>query len=162
MIDIISADLHQAAHGAAIVKLLNDYACDLMGGAEPLSEFCQTNLVSELQKRSNVHAFLAYVDGVPAGLCICIEGFSTFACKPLLNIHDLAVSPPFRGLGIAKRLLAAVEQRAQQLGCCKITLEVLQGNHKAQDIYASVGFAQYQLDPSTGGAIMMQKYLLAQ
>jgi ribosomal protein S18 acetylase RimI-like enzyme len=105
-------------------------------------------------------AVLALVDGKPAGFSICIEGFSTFACQPLLNIHDIAVNSAFRGQGIARNILAHIEQIAVQRGCCKITLEVLEGNTAAHALYADVGFAGYQLDPALGGAIMMQKKLL--
>jgi ribosomal protein S18 acetylase RimI-like enzyme len=107
------------------------------------------------------HAFtaLAWLDGVPVGLANCFEGFSTFACKPLVNIHDFAVLPAQRGRGIAKGLMAFVEEQARLRGACKLTLEVLQGNRGAQALYASVGFANYQLDPEMGHAVFLQKYL---
>lgn len=160
MLTIIDADLNNPQHAAAIVQLLNEYACDVMGGAEPLSDFCQANLIAELKKRPTMCAVLAIVDGKPAGFSICIEGFSTFACQPLLNIHDIAVASTFRGLGIARKILAHIERIAIQRGCCKITLEVLEGNKVAHTLYADIGFAGYQLDPALGGAVMMQKKLL--
>jgi ribosomal protein S18 acetylase RimI-like enzyme len=159
MLTIINADLNNPAHGTAIVQLLNAYACDPMGGAEPLSDFCQANLVAELKKRAAIAVVLAFVDEQPAGLSICIEGFSTFACQPLLNIHDIAVVKEFRGLGIGRKMLAHIEQLALQRGCCKITLEVLPGNTPAHSLYKDVGFGSYELDPALGGAIMMQKKL---
>ena len=160
MLTIIDADLNNPQHGAALVQLLNSYACDPMGGAEPLSDFCQANLIAELKKRPTMCAVLALVDGKPAGFSICIEGFSTFACQPLLNIHDIAVTSAFRGQGIARKILTRIEQIAVQRGCCKITLEVLEGNKAAHALYTDVGFAGYQLDPALGGALMMQKKLL--
>jgi ribosomal protein S18 acetylase RimI-like enzyme len=159
MLNIINADLNNSQHAHAVLQLLNDYACDPMGGAEALSEFCRANLITELKKRDNIHVVLAFADGQAAGLSICIEGFSTFACQPLLNIHDLAVSIAFRGQGIARKMLAHIEQLARQRSCCKITLEVLQGNKPAHALYSDVGFAGYELDPALGGAIMMQKKL---
>lgn len=159
MLNIFKADLNDPQHGKTIVQLLDAYACDTMGGAEALSDFCKSNLIAELKKRDNVHVLLAYVDDLPAGLAICIEGFSTFACQPLLNIHDFAVESTFRGQGIARKLLDQVEQLARQRGCCKITLEVLTGNQAARALYADVGFASYELDPALGGAIMLQKKL---
>ena len=159
MLTIINADLHNQQHGEDLVMLLNAYASDRMGGGDPLSEFAKTNLILELQKRSNVHAVLAYVNGTAAGFSICIEGFSTFACKPLLNIHDLGVLTEYRGLGLSKKILAHIEDIAKELHCCKITLEVLEGNHLAKGIYQDIGFAGYELDPAMGGAIMMQKKL---
>ena len=35
----------------------------------------------------------------PVGLATTFEGFSTFAAKPLINIHDIAVLPDYRGRG---------------------------------------------------------------
>jgi len=44
---------------------------------------------------------------------VCFRGFSTFAAAPLINVHDLAVVPGFRGQGIGRRLLEAVEMYAE-------------------------------------------------
>ena len=159
MLEILNADLDNPQHGEAFVSLLNDYARDPMGGGEDLSDYAKANLVNEVRKRSAIHVVLAFIDGQPAGFSTCIEGFSTFACKPLLNIHDIAVSPQFRGLGIAKKMLAHIQGLAEKSGCCKITLEVLQGNTRACLLYKSVGFSSYELDPAMGGAVLMQKKL---
>ena len=89
----------------------------------------------------------------------CFEAFSTFACKPLVNIHDIAVSSEFRGKGISQKMLAVVEEIARKKGCCKITLEVLQGNRVAQNAYRKFGFDNYALDPEAGHAEFWQKSL---
>lgn len=44
----------------------------------------------------------------------------------------MAVVPKFRGLGLSQRMLHKVEDIARQRGCCKITLEVLEGNAVAR------------------------------
>lgn len=159
MIEIIEADWSLPAHGEAAVFLLDQYARDPMGGNSGLSAFAKSNLVQELSRRPWSRTFLAFVEGEPAGLAICIEGFSTFACKPLLNIHDLAVAPPFRRRGVGKQLLLRIEAIAREMGCCKVTLEVLEGNTRAQALYAQCGYAGYQLDPELGKAMFWQ-YLL--
>ncbi|WP_293933376.1 GNAT family N-acetyltransferase [Iodobacter sp.] len=157
--DIIQADLSFPQHAEALVYLLNEYALDPMGGNHALSTFAQDNLIAELSKRSNVHVVLAMDGATPAGLALCIEGFSTFACQPLLNIHDFAVHSAYRGQGLSKRLLAKVEEIALALGCCKITLEVLEGNTPAYSLYKAFGFVNYELDPKLGHALMMQRKL---
>ena len=159
MQEIITADLNLPPHTAAILYLLNEYAKDEMGGGEELSAYAKANLIAELRKRQGTHIVLAFVDGSPAGLAICFEGFSTFACKPLLNIHDIVVLIDYRGRGISKRLLAKAEEIAQGLGCCKLTLEVLEGNTVAQAAYKASGFASYELDPKMGKAMFWQKKL---
>ena len=67
-------------------------------------------------------------------------GFSTFRAKPLINIHDIAVSPAARGQGIGRLLLTRIEQDARALGCCKVTLEVRSDNARAMGLYQAVGF----------------------
>jgi GNAT superfamily N-acetyltransferase len=102
---------------------------------------------------------LAFADGQPAGFAISIEGFSTFACKPLLNIHDVFVLPAYRGKGISRLLLAKTEEIAKRLGCCKLTLEVLEQNTPAVRLYETSGYAGYELDPKLGRAVFLQKKL---
>ena len=160
MEEILLADLSLPSHGEAIIYLLNEYAKDEMGGGTELSVFVKNNLVSELKKRQGVYIILAFVDGHPAGLVNCFEGFSTFACKPLLNIHDVIVIEKYRGRGISKKLLNKAEEIAIDLGCCKLTLEVLEGNTIAQMAYKSCGYSGYELNPKTGRAMFWQKKLI--
>jgi GNAT superfamily N-acetyltransferase len=159
LIRIIKADLNNPQHGSAILAMLEAYACDLMGGGKSLSPYVHANLIAELRKRPSVHVLLAFDGEQPAGFANCIEGFSSFACKPLLNIHDFAVAPAYRGRGIARLLMQAVETCARELGCCKITLEVLEGNAIARSLYQTSGFAGYELDPASGKALFMQRLL---
>lgn len=157
MINIIQADLANPPHAAATVALLNEYACDPMGGGAPLPDYTQKNLVAELHKRPNAHVVLAFDSDKPVGLVTAIEGFSTFSCKPLLNIHDAVVTCSYRGKGICRLMLQKAEELALALGCCKLTLEVLEGNRVAQAAYAAFGFGGYELDPAIGRALFWEK-----
>ncbi len=94
MIEIFEADLNLPAHAKAMVQLMDAYAIDPMGGGQGLSNYVKANLPAELAKRKSAHVILAFSDSEPAGLVVCFEGFSTFACKPLLNIHDVMVASP--------------------------------------------------------------------
>ncbi len=87
----------------------------------------------------------------------CFEAFSTFKCKPLINIHDVVVVNEFRGLDLSQQMLSKVEEIAKLKGCCKITLEVLEGNKVAQKSYIKFGFAGYELDPIMGKALFWQR-----
>lgn len=158
-IEIIHADPTLSKHATAIVELLDEYASDPMGGGEGLSDFTKRNLSAQLAKRDTAHVILAYENGEAIGMIISFEGFSTFQCKPLLNIHDVIVRSSHRGKGIAKHLLAATEELAKTLGCCKLTLEILEGNLFAQKAYAAYGFKNYQLDPALGNAMFWEKYI---
>jgi ribosomal protein S18 acetylase RimI-like enzyme len=160
---ICRADYANPSHAAALVAMLDAYARDPMGGGEALSEFARVNVVNELAKVPQAFSVLAFAgDGeeTPVGLANCMQGFSTFACKPLVNVHDLAVLSSYRGQRVAERMLALVETMAHDLGACKLTLEVLSGNASAMRLYARVGFAQYELDPTAGQAGFLQKWLV--
>ncbi|HSC80315.1 MAG TPA: GNAT family N-acetyltransferase [Chitinolyticbacter sp.] len=130
-----------------------------MGGGAGLAPYTRAHLVDELARRPGCHVLLAFHGKVPAGIAICFEGFSTFTCRPLLNIHDLVVSPDFRCRGIGSLLLAHAEALACRMGCCKLTLEVLEGNAAAQALYLANGYASYALDPAMGRAMFWQKKL---
>lgn len=157
---VMVADLTNPLHAQAVVELLNEYAKDAMGGGTALADAVKDNLVSELRKRPHIFAVLAFSDDKPAGLAICMEGFSTFACMPLINIHDLVVAPAFRGRGLSHKILQTIEVLAKSRHCCKLTLEVLEGNKIAQNAYRAFGFEGYQLNPETGRALFWQKNLL--
>ena len=104
-------------------------------------------------------AFAGESDAEPLGLVNCIEGFSTFACRPLVNVHDVVVIPAWRGQRVAQQMLSLVEALAVERGACKLTLEVLSGNAGAIRLYERVGFANYQLDPAMGQAQFLQKWI---
>jgi len=147
---VLQASYTNALHAEAIGLVLNSYAQDPMGGGHALPVDVLQQLPGELAKRPHAFSVLAFVEGEPAGLVNCFEGFSTFACRPLVNVHDVAVVPKFRGLGLSQRMLHKVEEIARQRGCCKITLEVLEGNAVAQASYSKFGFAPGAFDPAHG------------
>jgi ribosomal protein S18 acetylase RimI-like enzyme len=161
-IRVVRADYANPIHAAALVMLLDAYASDPMGGGEPLSDFAKANLVPSLAARPQAYTVLAFAsadDSVPVGLVNSIEGFSTFKCQPLVNVHDVAVLPGYRGQRIGEQMLELVETIARERGACKLTLEVLSGNTGAEKLYRRVGFAYYELDPAMGQAGFMQKWL---
>lgn len=159
MIEIVRARYNDPAHATALIDLLDAYARDPAGGGEPLSDFARNNLLNELAARPFVFSVLAFDGDTPVGLINAIEGFSTFACRPLVNVHDVMVAPSHRGQGIAAQLFAGVEAIARERGACKLTLEVLDGNAPAHALYRRLGFATYQLDPAMGHAQFLQKWL---
>jgi GNAT superfamily N-acetyltransferase len=158
-IEIVEADLDRAQHQQVVVELIDAYAADPMGDGDPLSADIRRDLIPGLKRHPTTLIFLAYVDGTAAGIAVCFLGFSTFAARPLINIHDFSVLPTYRGKGIGKCLLEEVERKARDMDCCKLTLEVLENNHKARRIYDAAGFAQAVYTESAGGALFLSKAL---
>lgn len=161
MIEIVEGDLDLPRHADAVIQLMDEYSRDPMGAGKALSAHVRENLIAELKRRDAVHVIIAFLGDAPAGLVVCIEGFSTFACRSLLNIHDVIVSSEHRGKGLCRCMLEATELLAQRLDCCKMTLEVLEGNPVAQAAYKSYGFSGYELDPKMGKAMFWEKRLPA-
>ncbi|WP_305097628.1 GNAT family N-acetyltransferase [Croceibacterium aestuarii] len=146
-------------HAADVVLLTDAYARDPMGGGEALPADVCSRLVDGLAAAPGAFSLIARVDGRPAGIANCLTGFSTFAARPLVNVHDLGVLPAYRGRGVGKALLGAIEQEAAKRGACKVTLEVLEGNQPARKLYAATGYCQYALDQATGTAQFWEKKL---
>jgi ribosomal protein S18 acetylase RimI-like enzyme len=158
-IDVFTLNYQDEQHAQDMVFLLDNYALDPMGGATALSQTVKENLATALATLPHAFSVICYVDGKPAGLANCFEAFSTFKCKPLINIHDVVVAGEFRGLGISQKMLQHIENIAVQKGCCKVTLEVLEGNQIAKNAYLKFGFAGYELDPQMGKALFWEKPL---
>jgi GNAT superfamily N-acetyltransferase len=96
---------------------------------------------------------------VPIAFANCIESFSTFKGKSVVNIHDFAVIPEARGQGVSQRLILGIEDASRARGACKLTLEVLEGNKVAKNAYLKAGFSGYELDPALGRALFWEKGL---
>ncbi len=158
-IHVSRADYHHSGHARALLDLLDAYACDPAGGGQPLSDFAKNHLVEELAARPQAFSVLAFDGALPVGLVNCFEGFSTFACRPLVNVHDVVVLASHRRRRVGELMLAEVEAIARERGACKLTLEVLSGNAPAIKLYERIGFAGYQLDPALGNAQFLQKWL---
>jgi ribosomal protein S18 acetylase RimI-like enzyme len=137
------ADLADAADAAAVVDLVNAYASDPIGGGEPLPSEVRSRLVPGLRAHPTTLVLLACHGDRPVGIAVCFFGFSTFQARPLLNVHDLAILPEWRGRGVGRALLAAAEERACARGCGKLTLEVQDENARARALYAGFGFADF-------------------
>jgi GNAT superfamily N-acetyltransferase len=155
----VQADLENPDHQAAVLFLVDAYSCDAMGDGAHLAPDVRARLIPGLRQHPTTLVFLAYDGDAAVGVAVCFLGFSTFAAKPLVNLHDVSILPTHRGRGIGRGLLAAVEVRARELGCCKLTLEVLDKNDRALRTYTAAGFKRYSLQPGAGEAIFLTKPL---
>jgi ribosomal protein S18 acetylase RimI-like enzyme len=156
---VIEADLNDTYHQTAILHLVNAYACDPMGGGQDLPPAVQERLIPGLRQHPTSLVFLAFDALMPVGVAVCFVGFSTFAARPLINIHDLAVMPDYRGQGIGRLLLERIEAKGRELECCKLTLEVREDNHRAQGLYQSFGFGDTSGGPGSARHWFLQKRL---
>lgn len=159
MIETRLVNYQDPADRDALLHVLDIYSRDPMGAGEPLDAEVKSRLCDDLARFPGAVSFLAWSEDDAIGLINGFLGYSTFKARPLMNIHDIAVVPGFRGLGVGRQLLQAMQAHADRQGCCKLTLEVLSGNQPARQAYLKFGFEDYTLDPTAGTAMFMQKWL---
>lgn len=139
-VQVREANLVDAGDAQAVIAVLDSYARDPRGGGTPLADDVRARLVPALRAHPTTLVLLAFEATRPVGLLVGFWGLSTFAARPLLNIHDLAVVPGQRGRGTGRALLMAAQSRAQARGCCRLTLEVQDDNTPARTLYQRFGF----------------------
>lgn len=158
-IEIREANLRDAAQGDAFLQVLESYAQGETGGGKPLDPDVKARLLPALSAQQHALVLMAWSEGRAVGIATCFFGFSTFAARPLLNVHDLAVLPELQGRGIGRALLASAAERARARGCVRLTLEVLEDNHRARRLYESFGFADYELGGVRRRTLFLTKQL---
>ncbi|WP_085621246.1 GNAT family N-acetyltransferase [Thalassospira alkalitolerans] len=91
--------------------------------------------------------------GTGAGAGAAIVGTVQLDCAAMPNqahradVCKLMVHPDFRRMGIAKKLMQALEKRADVLGKTLLTLDTRTGDN-AEPLYASLGFATVGVIPA--------------
>ncbi|MEX0794830.1 MAG: GNAT family N-acetyltransferase [Pirellulaceae bacterium] len=132
-------DLQTPEDARALISLLGEYAQDPMGGGKPLPDDVLKNLPTQLHQLPQYRGLLAWDGDRAVGLLNAFLGFSTFHGRPLLNLHDLAVTADYRGTGVGSALLAAADELARSEGCYAVTLEV-RADNPARRLYLRHGF----------------------
>ena len=146
------ADLSSPADAAAYVAMLDMYSRDAMGDGKPRDDDVRARIVPALLEHPTTLIWLAFDGDRPVGVVTAFRGFSSFKARPLVNVHDIAVTPEMRGKGVGKALLAAAEAYARATNCCRLTLEVLE-NNPARAVYEAAGYRQAAYAPGAGGAL---------
>jgi GNAT superfamily N-acetyltransferase len=89
--------------------------------------------------RPAAEVLIARADAEPAGFAVYFPTFSTFLGRPGVYLEDLYVSPPWRGRGLGRRLLAHVASVAVDRGYGRMEWSVLDWNNLALDVYRKIG-----------------------
>lgn len=133
-VTIHQANLNRMEDQQAVVMLVRAFAREVLS-AKKQPNIQPVDLISGLNRHPTSVVFLAKRLKEYIGIITAFYGFSTFAARQTINIHDLHVMPDWRRQGVATRLLQAVEEKARRLNCCKLTLEVHDKNAAAQALY---------------------------
>ena len=116
---IIACDFGNPLHCEALVRLMNEYITDKMGGGEPYTEDQKIRLVQGLRDHPTSMVFFAVTESSFIGLVNCFVNFATFTVKPFINIHDVIVTEKWRGKGIGRKMLEHVIEEGKKIDCSK-------------------------------------------
>jgi ribosomal protein S18 acetylase RimI-like enzyme len=84
--------------------------------------------------------FIAFIDDIAVGFVQIYPSFSSVAMKPLWILNDLFVCDKYRRLGVAKKLMLAVEANAKQCDVFAIKLATQTHNSEAKALYDLLGY----------------------
>jgi len=106
-------------------------------------------LMRSLVEDANTRTWLGIAEGVRAGFAIV--GLRTEQDESSAYIWTIEVLPAFRRMGVARELLARVEDSASQAGCTAIELHVSEQNLDALTLYVAAGYERVGVEPGYYG-----------
>jgi ribosomal-protein-alanine N-acetyltransferase len=98
--------------------------------------------IGELLAMPGSFGTLACLADQPIGIVIAL------ATGPDAEVLTLGVLPNFRRRGVARRLVASVDERAGAAGCERLLLEVAEDNEAAYTLYRRLGFVDIARRPA--------------
>jgi GNAT superfamily N-acetyltransferase len=84
-------------------------------------------------------AWIAEVEGAPAGYAFAFETYSSFLALPSLYLEDLFVLPEYRSRKVGLALFNEVLEEAKRRGCGRMEWTVLDWNELAINFYKRAG-----------------------
>ncbi|WP_101758256.1 N-acetyltransferase [Oceanicoccus sp. KOV_DT_Chl] len=86
--------------------------------------------------------FIAKDRDMPMGFCQLYPSFCSVTAAPIYILYDLYVKSEHRKHGVAKKLLLAAEEHAQESGMKRLELSTAKINYSAQRLYESLGWVK--------------------
>ncbi len=123
-----------AGHIIRLVKQLAAYENE----PEAMVKITEADILRDgFNEPKRFECLMADLAGAPAGFALFFANYSTWEGSAGLYIEDLFVDENARGAGIGKALMAAVAKLAQERGCGRVDLAVLDWN-PARDFYHAI------------------------
>ncbi|MDN5795678.1 MAG: GNAT family N-acetyltransferase [Intrasporangium sp.] len=108
--------------------------------------------------RSDICAFIAHVDGTPAGYVVVTDSTrSPLVDAPCVSISMLHVLPDHRRQGVAAALLARTVRYADQVGAVHVASLVPAHDRESNRFFARIGFAPETVRRVTSVATLQRR-----
>ena len=86
--------------------------------------------------------FIAYENSLPLGFAQLYPSYSSTSLARVFILNDLFVHEKGRRMGVASKLLAALESYAWSHGAARVTLNVAKDNASGQALYEAKGWSK--------------------
>jgi ribosomal protein S18 acetylase RimI-like enzyme len=132
-------DAHGLADDADLLDAEVEFRLDRLGAASHRAWVAVDGTDDE---RSQADAELAALDGSFAGFVATDvdESPPVFDRPDRLVVGDVYVREPYRGTGLARDLIDVAAERAREVGCAELALDVDADNERAIAFYEKLGF----------------------
>jgi GNAT superfamily N-acetyltransferase len=107
---------------------------------EVMSRYFAELAGSRLLREPGAEAFVATIDGEPAGLVAVHPDADYFTGHPRAYVDVLVVAPEAEGRGVGRALLEHVETWGRRHGCREVVLDVFATNNDATAFYERCGY----------------------
>lgn len=125
---------------------------------EVAERLAQDGTLQSALERPDVSAFIALLDGAPAGYIVLGDTTrSLLVDSPSVSIDMLFVAPDLRRQGVAKALLSASARYADRQGAEHITSIVPAQDREANRFFARLGFASETVRRVTSSATLQRR-----
>jgi GNAT superfamily N-acetyltransferase len=125
-----------------LVDLFVEGRVEAGGSSEAALRIASSGGLANLVRRPEVTAFLAWLDGTPAGYLVLSDSLAgPFSDSPCTAIDQLFVSARWRRHGVARSLVAAAAAHADRVGADSIVSHVPSQVRDANRFFARLGFA---------------------
>ena len=104
-----------------------------------LGENSKQFLTQRLKNKDSI-IYIVFENQIAAGFVQLYPSFSSMAMKPIWVLNDLFISPNYRRNGLAKKLIAEVENQAKKNKIFSIKLATAINNLEANQLYLSLDY----------------------
>jgi GNAT superfamily N-acetyltransferase len=125
---------------ASIAQRLNPQQSASPRDPTAMEQFFSNLARGRLLVEPGSEAFVATIDGAPAGIIAVHPDADYFTGHPRAYVDVLVVAEDAEGRGVGRALMGRVEQWARDRGCLEVVLDVFAGNAGAAAFYERNGY----------------------